>query len=837
MIRFWLALGVGALLQVVVACEADSRVSAKTRVGGRVWLDLDGDGRESDDEHGIPGVTVCLTHPGMTQERTEETTDDNGRYTFVGSFPPGQYKVEVVDGSLPPGWRCGGCSDSACSPRIVTLERRSDGVVPSQTDIDFGIRQEGKGSVGDLVWLDENCSGLQDEGEPGIDGVPVRLRDATGVLVAETVTAPDAFGMSGHYEFSDLCEGTYTVEVDESMLACLELTRCDVGNDDTRDSECNPSEVVILDNDSVPSVDFGFCPLEEGMIGDRVWLDKNCNGLQDDGEPGFGGIEISLAAVVTGEVISQTRTDETGHYQFVGLCQGEYKVRLLALPEPFELSPPEQGEDRTRDSNPSNAPVRLSNDTAEDRGIDFGVCSRNEGQIGDLVWNDLNEDGLQQVGEPGLAGIRVVLRHGAGTYISEKHTDSEGRYHFESLGAGMYMVEVDVDTLPSCFSASPCTVGDDRTIDSTCMPAEVTLLANDLLDKSVDFGFHSDGEGIIGDFVWCDANRNGVQDERERGLVDVQVILRSAEDGEIVAKQRTGAGGFYSFTGLCAGTYLVAALAPEGLVPSPCETIEDETRDSDCMPAKVVLLKNDSINDAVDFGFNSDSHLVIGDLVWNDLDGDGLQEDGEPGIEGVKVLLRHCESGVERMDVTDADGLYEFDCIEEGCYRLEIDPTSLPAGLVAAPCEVGVDRSRDSDCTPVVIDLPQAPDLEDTYDFGFVPTTGDKGCSPGFWKQPEHWDSWPATFAPDTLFAAVFEDTFPGATLLDVISLRDGGLDALGRHVVAAVLNAESADVEYPLTTAEVIQLFDDLHPASTPEYNALKDFLDELNNLGCGLR
>jgi cysteine-rich repeat protein len=105
---------------------------------------------------------------------------------------------------------------------------------------------------------------------------------------------------------------------------------------------------------------------------------------------------------------------------------------------------------------------------------------------------------------------------------------------------------------------------------------------------------------------------------------------------------------------------------------------------------------------------------------------------------------------------------------------------------------------------------------------------GGEGCTPGYWKQPQHFDSYPAPRTPDTLFSSVFENAFPGKTLLDVLSQGGGGLYALGRHTVAALLNAESAEVSYDLLPSEIIELFNDVFPSDKDTYNGLKDDLFE---------
>ena len=114
------------------------------------------------------------------------------------------------------------------------------------------------------------------------------------------------------------------------------------------------------------------------------------------------------------------------------------------------------------------------------------------------------------------------------------------------------------------------------------------------------------------------------------------------------------------------------------------------------------------------------------------------------------------------------------------------------------------------------------------------PSDGDEGCTPGYWKQDQHFDSWTAPFTPNTLFSSVFENAFPGMTLDQVLGQGGGGLNALGRHTVAALLNAASPGVDYPLTVAQVISGFNAVFPGG--DYETLKNRWAAFNELGCPL-
>ncbi len=98
-------------------------------------------------------------------------------------------------------------------------------------------------------------------------------------------------------------------------------------------------------------------------------------------------------------------------------------------------------------------------------------------------------------------------------------------------------------------------------------------------------------------------------------------------------------------------------------------------------------------------------------------------------------------------------------------------------------------------------------------------TNPSQGCSPTFWRLPPNFQHWPPPYDPGDLFSMTsaggvfFEDAFAGKTLLMVLRKGGPGLDALGRHTVAALLNAASPEVNYPLAPVEVVELFNEAYP------------------------
>ena len=112
---------------------------------------------------------------------------------------------------------------------------------------------------------------------------------------------------------------------------------------------------------------------------------------------------------------------------------------------------------------------------------------------------------------------------------------------------------------------------------------------------------------------------------------------------------------------------------------------------------------------------------------------------------------------------------------------------------------------------------------------------GGEGCTPGYWKQPQHFDSW-VTYSQDDLYDDVFgvTSTFAANTLLEVLKQGGGGEIALGRHAVAALLNSVNPDVSYEFSTAEVIAIVQNAY--ATGDFKTAKNLLQDQNELGCPL-
>lgn len=631
--------------------------------------------------------------------------------------------------------------------QVVTVVHTAAG--RSTADATIAVPQPpppvGTGAIGDFVWNDLNHNGIQDAGEPGIDGVKVTLTDSSNNVVGTTTTASN-----GYYQFTGLTAGTYTVTVDSTSTALTGLLPTVIaapGSTTANDSNPNPATVTLAtDSSTDETIDFGYYLYvpPTGKIGDFVWLDLNQNGIQDAGEPGINGVKVTLKDN-GGNVIATQTTSGNGAYLFTGLPAGTYTVCIdtsspaLAGYLPTVANAP--GSSTANDSNLNPATVVLATNSSSDLTIDFGFIPAPNGSIGDFVWKDLNGDGDQDAGEPGIPGVTVKLYQGT-TLLATTVTDLDGYYLFTKLAAGTYTVVVDT-TSPALANLTPTTVnapGTTTANDSNPNPATVTLPLNTSSDTTIDFGFVPNPTGQIGNFVWRDLNHNGIQDAGEPGINNVTVTLKDSY-GNLIATTVTSGNGGYLFTGLRAGNYIVQVDGTDsdlaGLIPTTVAAAgSNSANDSNPNPAPVTLATDSSVDLTIDFGFWAPGCGCIGDYVWYDCDGDGVQDANEAGIKGVTVKLYY-GSFLLATQVTDAYGHYLFTGLPAGTFTVVIDNTqSALAGFI--PTKVGgtTNKAQDSNPNPATVTLATSKSSDLTIDFGYTrtcPPCPITTCSPGNW--------------------------------------------------------------------------------------------------------
>ena len=156
----------------------------------------------------------------------------------------------------------------------------------------------------------------------------------------------------------------------------------------------------------------------------------------------------------------------------------------FGLPADRVFSPADQGTDDAKDSDVISG-YRTGTITLESNDsnmtVDAGMYTL--ASISDRVWNDLNSNGIQDGGEPGLSGITVHLYDTDGTEITTAITDSNGIYLFNNLVPGDYSLSFDLLTN---YLFSPINQGGNDTVDSDVNPADGTTVETTLISNEHD---------------------------------------------------------------------------------------------------------------------------------------------------------------------------------------------------------------------------------------------------------------------------------------------------------------------------------------------------------------
>ena len=753
------------------------------RVGNLVWKEPAPDGTADATDPGLGGVLVQLLDNTDTVI-AETATDANGYYAFE-NLVAGDYRVRI------PG---------------------------NQTETLGGGLTLTPGVLDGLA-----ATVLTGNADPDINPTD---NDSNGVLIGGNWQSPQVT-LGGAF---DAAFGTEPTN---------EVFRG--GGDDDTGWTNGP------DDRSNFTVDFGFYP--QMRIGDTVWLDdggspyasaNEDNGVYDANESPIAGVDVNLYADDGDGVfepgtddafVYTTTTDSDGQYFFLAKDGVHYWV---AIPSTQTTNPTVldnlrsstgQASDDSVNSHDQGAPetgfASVSNlvtmslgsmsngdsadeanadtktgvtiaDANSDLAIDFGFSPTPTYAIGNLVWKDVNNNGVADAGEEGLPGVTVdlYLDNGDSTFtsadgpaVATTTTGPDGRYLFEGLDAGTYFAVVPTQTAIQDYfpSGTPnAAANDDTDNDNNGVPDDAdhavadyvsgpVVLGNgndhaeptgetdgttgddaetpvttrdDRSNQTVDFGFWTGMR--LGNLVWHDesdstlsttaaTDDNGVADAGETPMPGVTVLLyRDGGDGVFDAgtgggddtylgNQVTDSDGNYWFEHLAPGDYFVAvatlpggygsmvsstgqnpggagldnndngvaALGGDGsafLSVSDRVTLADSsapTGEADAVPsadgsaeaeanAALDTYADDNSDLTVDLGFVQTPLYRVGNLVWEDLNRDGVADAGEPGVPGVLVQLLDGTNTVVAETVTDSQGKYAFEDLAAGDYRVRI---------------------------------------------------------------------------------------------------------------------------------------------------------------------
>jgi Ca2+-binding RTX toxin-like protein len=604
---------------VEIARNVDFGNIELSTITGVKWEDHNGNGVRDPEDQVLGDWQILLWNgidliPAMTDSVTGEYRFDN--------VAPGTYQViEVVQA----GWQ-------PTAP-VSGMHLIEVGVAETWAQIDFGNVK--LGSIVGTKFEDLNADGIRDASEPGVAGWPIYLDSNLNRQFdfGEPLTFTDA---DGNYEFDNLVPGVYVVAEDlpggwlQSFPgpADLGLHMFDLeSGDDITGADFGNYRLgrIAGRKMSDPNAD-GILNPADGLPGWTIYLDLDQNGQLDDGEP-------------------STLTDATGAYQFTGLVPGDYVVAELMQDGWLATSP-----DPDPDSGRREHRVTLTSGSSA-LGLNFGNAPSIE--ISGTKWHDLNANGQREADEPGLGNWTVYLdlnnngqldRNEFGQPIeptavtsfdnpATEDVDESGQYRFTDLLPGSYHVREVIQSgwsqvYPANGSHQVASDGgqivrvDFGNVRTASISGTKWLDVNADGIRTVNDNVPSKPSGDVGLGGWTiylDLNNNGILEPFEPSTVTLHDDPSTPENEA----------GHYEFTGLVPGTYVVRELLPPDWVQSLPGAAGDYRH--------VVTLAAGEAAEGLDFA--NSREVTIGGRKWLDANGNGLQDENEPGLPGFRIYL------------------------------------------------------------------------------------------------------------------------------------------------------------------------------------------------------
>ena len=206
---------------------------------------------------------------------------------------------------------------------------------------------------------------------------------------------------TGTYLVDHLPQGEYQVAISGAPAGTVNTYDEDTGTT----APDGVSSLTLADGDTHLTADFGI--RGSGTVGDTVWFDTDGDGVKDAGEPGIGGVTVTVSwpavnGQPAGSVVTTTAAD--GTYSVTGIPAVDVTVTVdtTTFPAGTELV------SETHGGTVDGTATFALGVGATDSDFDFGL--RGTGSIGDRVWVDTNSDGVQDATEPGIPGATVVVR-------------------------------------------------------------------------------------------------------------------------------------------------------------------------------------------------------------------------------------------------------------------------------------------------------------------------------------------------------------------------------------------------------------------------------------------
>ncbi len=516
---------------------------------------------------------------------------------------------------------------------------------------------------------------VQNTGSTSLTTVPLSDNYSGGALTYVSATvAPDSIG-SGSLLWNNIGP------IAASASKTIDVTMTVKGTSNPTTNTADVSYAVDASGNSVPpSVGSASVQTIGGSIGTTIFKDMNNNGVFDSNE----GIQnVYVYSDTNGDGVRQVTepfgiTDFYGAYSIynlpVAVAGTTYNIKVDTTTLPAGLTTVVVDPDATKNGQTS---ITLTRAALDNTTANFGY--RGTASVSDTVWLDVNADGLIDVTDRRLSGVKVFIdQNNNGTVDANEPfaiTDANGNYIISNLPDFTWTVAIDTTTLPAGITPT-------YDLNGIATPNKTSVvLTPGQARTDVDFGYF--GGASIGNTIYNDLDGDGTKAATDPGIAGVTVFIDLNADGIRQANEQfatTDASGTYLIAGITAGTYTVvveASTLPAGVT---LKGDPDVTKDG---KTTVTLTATQALTTA-NFGYQGNAS--IGTTVWLDQNGDGTKGLTEPVLSNVKVFLDRNANGTrdanEPFATTDVSGNYLISGLIPGAYQVVVDAATLPSGVI-----------------------------------------------------------------------------------------------------------------------------------------------------------